>query len=327
MRLLVPLFLCLGLATTATAQCAGQDLRETLTDAERGELHAIVAETAFPVGNRWRAMRGSQQIDLIGTVHLDDPRLDAPAARIAPEIGAASAVLLEMSAAQQAELTAALTSRPEMLLLTDTTLPELMDEAAWQTLAEAARARGVPAVMAAKFQPWYLSMLLSIPPCATAALQQAQGLDGRILDIALAADVPTQSLESFDTVFNLFKAAPLEEQIAMMQAALVAPQTSEDLFATLLASYFEEALTESWQVSRLLSRRLSPLDPAQSDAMFAQMQTDMLDNRNRAWIPVILKAVEEGPIVVAVGAAHLQGDTGLLNLLEARGFTLTRQRF
>ncbi len=327
MRLFASLFLCIGLAGTATAQCAGQDLRQTLTDAERAEVDAVVSATPYPVGNRWRAERGGQVIDLIGTVHLDDPRLDGPAARIEPLIGDAALVLLEMSAADQAEMTAALTARPDMLLLTDTTLPELMDEAAWQTLADAASARGVPAFMAAKFQPWYLSMLLSLPPCATATLQTAQGLDGRIMDMARAADVPMTSLEAYDTVFQLFKAAPLEEQIAMMEAALVAPDTSEDLFSTLLAGYFDEALTESWEVSRLLSRRLSPLDPAESDAMFAQLQADLLVKRNVDWMPVILDAAQAGRVVVAVGAAHLQGEAGLLNLLKSEGFDLTRQEF
>ncbi len=327
MRLLAPLLLCLGIASTATAQCTGEDLRQTLSEADRAELAGIVAQTPYPVGNHWRATRGEEVISLIGTVHLDDPRLDAPAERIAPLVAEAAVVLLEMSAAEQAELTAALTSRPEMLLLTDTTLPELMDEEAWQTLADAASARGVPAVMAAKFQPWYLSMLLSIPPCASATLQDAQGLDGRIMEMAKAADVPMQSLESYDTVFDLFKQASMEEQIAMMEAALVAPDTSEDLFATLLAGYFDEALTESWEVSRLLSRNLSPLDPEASDAMFAQLQEDLLDSRNRAWIPVILDAAGPEPIVVAAGAAHLQGELGLLKLLEQEGFTLTRQPF
>ncbi|MGY9049153.1 hypothetical protein P775_24310 [Puniceibacterium antarcticum] len=327
MRLIASLFICLGLAGPAMAQCTGQDLRQTLSESDRAELKAIVAETPFATGNRWRAVRGDSVVDLIGTVHLDDPRLDAPAERIRPLIENAKVVLLEMSAADQAELTGALSSRPEMLLLSDTTLPELMDEASWQALAAAASARGVPPVMAAKFQPWYLSMLLSLPPCATANLTDAQGLDGRIMDMALSAEVPMQSLEAYETVFNTFSDAPMEQQIAMVKAALVAPDTSEDMFATLLASYFEEAGTEAWQVSRLLSRQLAALDPATSDAMFARMEIDLLDARNRAWIPVIMDAGKAGPIVVAAGAAHLQGEAGLLNLLKAEGFTLTRKPF
>lgn len=327
MRLFAPLLLCLGFATTSLAQCEGHDLRPGLSDQERAELSATLSGTPYPVGNRWRAIRGDQVIDIIGTVHLDDPRLDAPAGRMRPVIENARVILLEMSADDQDEMTANLSSNPDMLLLANAALPDLMDEDAWQALSAAAQARGIPGFMAARMQPWYLSMLLSIPTCASDTLQDAQGLDGRIMDMARSAGVPMQSLEAYDTVLDMFRNAPMDEQIAMIQATLVAPDTSEDLFATLLAGYFDEALTESWEVSRLLSRRLSPLDPATSDAMFARMQVDLLDNRNRAWMPVILNAAADGPVVVAVGAAHLQGDTGLLNLLDGAGFTLSRQPF
>ena len=327
MRLLACLLVCLGLGSAVSAQCSGEDLRASLSAPDLAEVKEIVSNTPFATGNRWRAERQGQVIDLVGTVHIPDPRLDGPAARLAPTVAAADVVLLEMDAAEQARMTADLARNPDMLLLEGATLPELMDEAAWQTLAAAASARGVPAVMAAKFQPWYLSMLLSIPPCAASALQQAQGLDGRLMDMAAKAGVETRSLESYDAVFAMFQDAPLDEQIAMMESALVAPDTGEDMFATLLNGYFDEALTETWEVSRLLSRNLSPLDGETSDAMFAQLQTDLLDRRNRAWMPVILDAAKAGPVVVAVGGAHLQGETGLLNLLKSEGFKLTRQPF
>ncbi len=320
MRLIACLLVCLGLGSAVAAQCAGKDLRASLSARDLAEVQEIVANSPFATGNRWRAERQDQVIDLVGTVHIPDPRLEGPAARLASTVAGAEVVLVEMDAAEQARMTADLARDPGMLLLQDATLPELMDEEAWQTLATAARARGVPAVMAAKFQPWYLSMLLSIPPCAANALQQAQGLDGRIMDMAENAGVPTRSLETYDTVFAMFQDAPLDEQIAMMESALVPPDVSEDMFATLLHGYFDEALTETWEVSRLLSRNLSPLDAETSDAMFAQLETDLLDRRNRAWMPVILDAARAGPVVVAVGGAHLQGEYGLLNLLEAKGF-------
>ncbi|MDD8022590.1 MAG: TraB/GumN family protein, partial [Paracoccaceae bacterium] len=50
----------------------------------------------------------------------------------------------------------------------------------------------------------------------------------------------------------------------------------------------------------------------------------LIATRNRAWLPVIEDALADGPAVLAAGALHLSGEAGLLALLRADGFTITR---
>ena len=330
MRLVLGLIVTLFTAGGVFAQCSGADLRSSLSDAERQELDTRVAATPYATGNHWLATRGDMRIHLIGTVHLDDPRLDAPTERLRPLIEEAAALLLEMTPADEQALQQDLVSAPDKLLLTDTTLPEIMSEEAWAALSEAVTARGLPPFMAAKFQPWYLSMLLSVPPCATATLTEGAGLDKRLARIAEGAEVPMHALESYETIFAMFTEAPMSEQIAMLESALVAPDEVEDMFATLLASYVDETTAEGWEISRILARRSAPLEPGEIDAVFDAMADGLLTDRNRAWIPVILDAAgtaEGRPVVVAFGAAHLAGDTGVLQLLTDEGFELPRQPF
>jgi len=47
-----------------------------------------------------------------------------------------------------------------------------------------------------------------------------------------------------------------------------------------------------------------------------------LDSRNISWIPVIEKLIAEKPVFIAVGAAHLAGENGVINLLKKQGYTL-----
>ena len=49
---------------------------------------------------------------------------------------------------------------------------------------------------------------------------------------------------------------------------------------------------------------------------------DFLDNRNKAWIPIIEKSIHEKPMFIAVGAAHLAGENGVINLLRKQGYTV-----
>jgi uncharacterized protein YbaP (TraB family) len=61
-------------------------------------------------------------------------------------------------------------------------------------------------------------------------------------------------------------------------------------------------------------------DPAQ----FHTFIKALLADRNEAWIPVIEKLHAEGGGFVAVGAGHLAGPHSVLDLLAARGYTITR---
>jgi uncharacterized protein YbaP (TraB family) len=48
-----------------------------------------------------------------------------------------------------------------------------------------------------------------------------------------------------------------------------------------------------------------------------------LNIRNRNWIPVIESMIREKSAFVAVGAAHLPGEEGVINLLKKQGYVLT----
>jgi uncharacterized protein len=51
-------------------------------------------------------------------------------------------------------------------------------------------------------------------------------------------------------------------------------------------------------------------------------QTLIVD-RNRRWLPQIEKMIEQGEsTLIAVGAAHLIGKDGVIELLKARGYTV-----
>ncbi len=330
MRMLRPLLVALvTLSGGAQAQCAGDDLRQSLSQAEAATLQQLVDATPYATGNRWRARKGDEVIHLVGTMHLSDPRLDGPAERLRPVLRDAGALLLEMPSAEQARLMDALAKDPGLVMLTDATLPELMPEDAWQTLAAAARDRGLPAVMAAKMRPWYLSMLLSVPACAQAQMQQQDGLDARLEALAVEYGVPTVALEPFDTTFGIFNAEPLDAQIEMISASLAEQEEGVDGFSTTLAAYFDERAGEMWRLSEILVARSDLYSEAEAAELMARSTEALLSRRNRAWIPVILDgaARQDAPIVAAFGAAHLPGAEGILQLLADDGWTLTREPF
>lgn len=317
----------LSLPAVAATTCAGRDLLTGLPDPDRAALAATIASDPYASGNWWRAEKPGSVIDIVGTFHIDDPRHDAFAARLEPVIAAADTVLLEATEVEMKALQTEIGRNPALMFITTgPTLPEQLDEAEWQTLAAEMSLRGIPAFMASKFRPWYLMVMLSMPPCAMETLQgKSGGLDARIQAMAQADGVATAALEPFDTVFRVFAVMDSADQIALVRAALPMAAQSEDMFATMTAAYFRGEHRLIWEFSRMAALKAPGMTSEAAAREFGRMEQALLTGRNREWMKVILPAAAGHQIVVAAGAAHLSGPEGVLALLAADGWQLTRQ--
>lgn len=330
MRAVLALALLANTAGLAQARCAGVDLRAALSAAERAALDDRLADIPFAEGNHWRAERGDQVIHLIGTIHLDDPRLDPITERLKPVIAASQMLLLEVTPAEEAALKEDMATRPELLFMQGESLPELMPEEDWDRLSREMQARSIPPMVASRFQPWYLSVLLAMPPCLMADMAGGapRGLDHRLRDVALEFDIPLRALEPHDTLFQLFADDPLPEQIEVMMLGLATADQSLDGLETVVSAFYDENHAEAWEMSRKMVLGIEDEPIERLEELFAKWEADLLVARNTAWIPVILSALEgRSQITVAAGAGHLSGKQGVLALLEAEGFSLQRLDF
>ena len=316
---------CLGLP--AAAQCVGTSYLDQLSAEKRAEVAANAAELPFREGTLWTATRDADTITVVGTMHIYDPRLEVLYAQIRDDVRAADIVMLEATPKEEAELQELIVTDPDLLFITEgPTLPTLLDADTWGLIAAAATDRGIPGFMAAKMHPWYLSLVLSIPPCATQDMLAGNlGLDHMISEEAERAGVPMRALEPVTTIFALFESSSFEEQIDMLMVNLASPDIQQQMFVAMLDSYFAQDVGTLWEMSRLSMTELPGIDEATATEMFAQIEASLLIERNRNWMPVIADAVEEhDDVVVAVGAAHLIGQEGILQLLQDDGWTVTR---
>jgi len=307
-----------------SAKCVGQNLFTRMDPARRAEIQAAADAVPFASGNFWRATRGDEVITIAGTYHFDDPRHAANLAALTPAITDAATVLVEAGPEEEKALNALIARDPsKMVITTGPTLAQQLPPEVWDPLAAAMADRGIPAFMAAKFKPWYVLTLLSIPPCAMAEMtEKPKGLDGAVIDTALSANVPVRGLEPFDTLFTIFDSMTEDELTEMLVSTLAIEDVSEDYFTTLVDSYFAGNSRAAWELMRFVSYDLPGYTRDEIDAEFARMEELVAASRNRAWIPVLTEAASKGPVFTAFGALHLSGQDGVLNLLQKEGFTL-----
>ncbi|MFO1202086.1 MAG: TraB/GumN family protein [Tabrizicola sp.] len=312
------------LALPLHAECVGHDLLATMDPARKAEIDAATDAIPFARGNFWRATRGDEVITLAGTYHFDDPRHAANLSALMPAITGASAVLVEASPEAEKKLKAQIASDPStMVIMSGPTLAQQLPPEVWSQLSDAMSARGIPAFMTAKFKPWYVLTLLSIPPCAMLGMtQEPDGLDRLVIKAAEEAGVPVQSLEPYDTLFKIFGSLTEAELTEMLVSTLAIEPQSEDYFTTLVDSYFAGESRKAWELMRFISYDLPGYTRAQVDEEFARMEEIVAASRNRAWIPVLTEAASKGPVFAAFGALHLSGEEGVLNLLKKEGYTI-----
>lgn len=310
------------------AACEGVDLLAALPADERATLNARVADTPYPAGLFWRAEREGQVFHIVGTMHIADPRLDPLFERAQPLVDTADLVLLEATPDDIAALQAEMVARPDFAyILEGPTLRDLLTPAEWEMYSAEMAARGVPGFMASQFQPWLAFVTLSIPPCLLALGPQLDhGLDHRIADHATAAGIPLAALEGPGILFEVFDALGPEFSMEMLRLTLVQATRSEDMIATMANAYFAGTHRLIWEFGRSYTPPGSEglIDPDTLDATFSRVEEVMLINRNRAWAEVLLALPPGQRALVAVGAAHLSGPDGLLDLLDRAGFALTR---
>lgn len=122
-------------------------------------------------------------------------------------------------------------------------------------------------------------------------------------------------LETPEFQFNLlFNGASLQRQAQLLMCTLHNIDSEVENIKKLTDAYMRQDLHTMLEISeQRKGNQCDPL-PGEEDAM--------IFNRNKAWaekLPAILKAA---PTFVAVGALHLPGEKGLLNLLKKQGYTV-----
>ena len=333
------------LAGPAAAECVGRNLFAQMPEAEQAALRARAAAEPYGQGLIWRAQRDGHEVIIAGTYHLSDPRHAPLRATLAQVMQGAAGLLVEAGPAEEARLAREMGTRADLTFdLDGPALPDLLGAPDWAALSSELAKRGLPETTARQLQPWYAAILVSMSPCMMQEMARgAIGLDKQLIAEAEARGLPIAALEPYDRIFTLFQDLPDAEARLLLRGALTGAETADDISATLADLYFAQETGLIGAVSdQIALEQAGPdhqgqgagaLSAAQITEHLALTNTALVDQRNRAWVPVIeaqaaraAGAKVAGPLVMAAGALHLPGDSGVLALLAARGWQISPYR-
>ena len=326
------LVFCLGLAfaTAVHGDCSGPSAFDALPLETQDQLRAESDLAPHASGLLWQVEKNGHRSYIIGTLHLPTPRLANITAQVSDLMQDTDRLLLELTLEDEQAFQVALTQDPSLFLITEG--PSLIDrlgEETWAEVAAVLKSRGIPSFTAARYQPWFLSLTLAIPPCVTESLQKGElGLDRQLEQIAISQGLPTSSLDTVDALIALFSSDPIDTQVTQMKDAVEAGllgQSSNP--ATIIDLYFKEDIQLIWTYEGWKALKTAEDNGAKAEAIASQikqLEQGLVVDRNLQWMETLGFALSEGPATVAIGALHLPGEQGLLAQLKAQGFNVTR---
>lgn len=129
------------------------------------------------------------------------------------------------------------------------------------------------------------------------------------IEKAAEHELPVEGLETAEFQIGLFDRIPLDQQLDQLETMVMDDRFVINQFDQLFRYYQDEKIREMYSLF-------------QEDEIWMQYKNDLLDTRNRSWIPEMEKLMQQQPVFFAVGAGHLAGEQGVLRLLEEAGYEI-----
>lgn len=304
--------------------CTGEnyiDILKRTDPALHEKLLATEATVENGVGRLWKVEKeGVEPSYLFGTIHYADQRLSDLPDALDDVIAQSRVVMPELTeVADRGRSAAAMAKVAQMVVLPDgETLPGIMGQADFAETAEKLARRGFLLHGYLKMKPWMVAITASMPGCEIAMQAVATPpLDARVLNLAHAAGAEWKALESLPEQLQLFNELPREAQVRMLENVACIGVHINDMHEAMLQAYREGRIGLIRSMGELLFR--TPGDEVEHRFVLEQV----LQRRNAVMFERSLPEVTRGRALVAVGAAHLVGKTGLVARYREAGFLVT----
>lgn len=135
--------------------------------------------------------------------------------------------------------------------------------------------------------------------------------EATLIKLATEQNKEILGLETIEFQMSIFDEQPYDEQIDDIVKLLTEQESMKTMFDKMIALYKAEDISGLYDFMD---------DYFDGDIA---LQERMLANRNNNWIPKIREFSKDQSVFYGVGAGHLGGKTGVINLLKEAGYTVT----
>jgi len=299
--------------------------REALVRATASLLVALIGLVAMGAaqaqgerrGFLFEIRKGSQVSLLFGTIHVGRPDFyPLPPSRMS-HLSRIDALVLEADITDLARAATA-TQKYAMYGPGEDGLDQRLPAGTLRRAEAVLAGHGIDPRPMMRLKPWMLGSVLALFEAAQAGYVQGQAAESWLAGLARAGNRPILEFEGIEQQFSLFETAPWPTQVAFLDEALRAVEDKT-------ARREIDRIVQAWSTADRsgLERLLSEMQ-AQTTVGARFTVDTILFGRHPAMVRRIEALMADGRnYLFAVGSLHLVGPRGLVEMLRARGFTVT----
>ena len=172
-------------------------------------------------------------------------------------------------------------------------------------MADTVKISGLKIKLYSRLKPIYLQSIL-----LKEQLKGAKSYEETFAKKAKKNKMNQVGLEAISLQMKVLDTIPIATQIKDMVTSINQGKASIREFNEMIKVY------KTQNIEKLHELTIS------EDSGIANFEDVFLNNRNESWIPVIEGLIKKQATFIAVGAAHLGGEKGVLNLLKLKGYTI-----
>lgn len=290
-----------------------QDLEDEAGDVADGE-----AVEGGSRGFLWKTEHGDNTVYLLGSIHVASEAMYPLREEISDAFFSSDYLVLEVDISKIDE-----NESNELVMVLGTyqdgtTLPDHISPELYEKLGDVLLSIGIEHDALDMFKPWAISTTLQSLMFASAGFESAIGIDMALMSAALELGMPILQLETMEEQLELFSDLSPEAQAAMLEETI----DEFDTIADVIRDYEEMWITGDEEM--LLEITLLEGETEEQQAWIEKL----LDERNINMVEQIDQYLQDDDgttYFVVVGGAHMLGEMGIIQLLEEKGYIVTRE--
>jgi len=224
-------------------------------------------------------------------------------------IGKSKKMYFEIDMAEMSDLSKQMGLLNQAFMKDDLTLKDLYSEEDYDKVKTHFDKMGIPLFFMERMKPMLLTVFAGgdIDP-GDLQSGKAKSYEMEFYEMAQNSKKATGGLETIEYQMSVFDSIPYQEQADMLLETIEMGDAASGTMQKMVEIYKDQDIEGMQEMFK------------EEDAGVEGHEDVLLINRNKNWIPVMAEAMKVEPTFFAVGAGHLGGAQGVIQLLRDAGY-------